>query len=305
MDAPSERRNIRNSAPPRTRATRWRTPKITSSSASGDIAPWIPVPAGGRMTPFRYHRRPLVASISPCPRRPPQIMADSTKLSLTARDPEGSRSARRLRRTGDVPGVIYGGDGEPSHFAVDARILRNTLAHSGAILDVTIDGGKRRAGARQGPPAPPGARRDHARGLPPREHERDDPDDGRARARSAPTRPPASSRAACSPRRRASSTSRRCPGDIPDIDQHDVSGLEMNATLTLSAVTAPAGITLLDDPEETRRRHDHPADASSRSTTRSRPRPALVGEDGGGRGQAEGDAAEEAEQPRPTSSDES
>src|SRR5918994_5208456 len=68
-------------------------------------------------------------------------MADSTKLSLNARDPEGSRTARQLRRSGEVPGVIYGGDGEPSHFSVDARILRNTLARSGAILDVSIDGG--------------------------------------------------------------------------------------------------------------------------------------------------------------------
>ena len=111
-----------------------------------------------------------------------KIMADSTKLSLTARAPEGSRTARRLRRSGEVPGVIYGGDGEPSHFSVDARILRNTLAHSGAILDISIDGGDRLAGARQGPPAPPGARRDRARGPAPREHERDDPHDGRARA---------------------------------------------------------------------------------------------------------------------------
>src|SRR3954451_22464531 len=69
-------------------------------------------------------------------------MADSTKLQLTARAPEGSRSARRLRRSGEVPGVIYGGDAEPSHFSVDARILRNTLAHSGAILDVTIGDGQ-------------------------------------------------------------------------------------------------------------------------------------------------------------------
>src|SRR3954467_8714896 len=69
-------------------------------------------------------------------------MPDSTKLSLTARAPEGSRSARRLRRSGEVPGVIYGGGGEPSHFSVDARILRNTLAHSGAILDVTVGDGK-------------------------------------------------------------------------------------------------------------------------------------------------------------------
>ena len=73
-----------------------------------------------------------------------KIMADSTTLSLTAREPEGSRATRRLRRAGHVPGVIYGGDGEPSHFAVDARILRNTLAHSGAVLDVTLDGGNAR-----------------------------------------------------------------------------------------------------------------------------------------------------------------
>ena len=78
----------------------------------------------------------------PLPAVTTQIMADSTKLSLNARDPEGSRTARRLRRSGEVPGVIYGGDGEPSHFSVDARILRNTLAHSGAILDITIGDGK-------------------------------------------------------------------------------------------------------------------------------------------------------------------
>ena len=87
------------------------------------------------------------------------MASDTTSLSLSARAPEGSRSARRLRRDGLVPGVIYGGDGEPEHFAVDARILRNTLAHSGAILEVSIDGGTGVAGARQGPPAPPRARR--------------------------------------------------------------------------------------------------------------------------------------------------
>ena len=41
------------------------------------------------------------------------------------------------------------------------------------------------------------------------------------------------------------------PGDLPDVIVHDVSGMEMNATLTLSAITAPAGVTLLDDLEET------------------------------------------------------
>jgi large subunit ribosomal protein L25 len=39
--------------------------------------------------------------------------------------------------------------------------------------------------------------------------------------------------------------------DIPDVITHDVSGLEMNATLLLSAVTVPSGVKFLDDPEET------------------------------------------------------
>jgi len=64
----------------------------------------------------------------------------STTLDLTSRAAEGSRSARRLRRTGQVPGVIYGGGDEPQLFTVDGRILRNTLAHSGAILQVSVDG---------------------------------------------------------------------------------------------------------------------------------------------------------------------
>ena len=41
------------------------------------------------------------------------------------------------------------------------------------------------------------------------------------------------------------------PGDIPDSITFDVSGMEMNETVTLSELTAPDGVTLLDDPEET------------------------------------------------------
>jgi large subunit ribosomal protein L25 len=70
-------------------------------------------------------------------------MADSsTKLDVTSRDAEGSRAARRLRRSGRVPGVLYGGGGEPLGFDVDARDLRLALAKSGAVLDLSIDGAK-------------------------------------------------------------------------------------------------------------------------------------------------------------------
>jgi large subunit ribosomal protein L25 len=66
----------------------------------------------------------------------------STKLTVNSRDAAGSRAARRLRRSGRVPGVLYGGGGEPLGFDADARELRLALAASGAVLDLSIDGGK-------------------------------------------------------------------------------------------------------------------------------------------------------------------
>src|SRR3954464_15641989 len=65
---------------------------------------------------------------------------DTTKLEVTAREEHGSRAMRRLRRSGRVPGVIYGGAGEPVAFDVDARILRNTLAHAHAVIEIDLDG---------------------------------------------------------------------------------------------------------------------------------------------------------------------
>ena len=57
--------------------------------------------------------------------------AQATQLPVQARSPEGSRAARRLRRTGKVPGIVYGGGEDPLAFEVDARELRLALAHAG------------------------------------------------------------------------------------------------------------------------------------------------------------------------------
>ena len=177
-------------------------------------------------------------------------MADSTKLSLNARDPEGSRTARRLRRSGEVPGVIYGGDGEPSHFSVDARILRNTLAHSGAILDITIGDGK------ASPVLVKDLQRHPVRG------DIMHVDFLRVNMNEtihttvvlellgADEAPGVVEGGVLSQETREVNIE-ALPGDIPDSITHDVSGLEMNETLTLSAVTAPQGVTLLDDVDET------------------------------------------------------
>jgi large subunit ribosomal protein L25 len=68
------------------------------------------------------------------------MASQSTKLSISPRTPEGSRATRRLRRSGRVPGILYGGDSEPIAFSADARELRTALAARGAVLEVVDDG---------------------------------------------------------------------------------------------------------------------------------------------------------------------
>src|SRR5271166_1797267 len=70
------------------------------------------------------------------------MASTTTKLNVNSRDAAGSRAARRLRRSGRVPGVLYGGGGEPVGFDADARELRLALAGSGAVLDLSVDGQK-------------------------------------------------------------------------------------------------------------------------------------------------------------------
>ena len=65
------------------------------------------------------------------------------KLNVRARQRLGSAEARRLRKTGYVPGVLYGHGGEARPFAVAERELRRVLggAHGlHTILDITVDG---------------------------------------------------------------------------------------------------------------------------------------------------------------------
>jgi large subunit ribosomal protein L25 len=66
--------------------------------------------------------------------------ATTTTLTVDRRDPAGSRAARRLRREGIVPGVVYGGGKDPVPFQVESRVLRLALSHAGAVLDLSVDG---------------------------------------------------------------------------------------------------------------------------------------------------------------------
>ncbi len=89
-------------------------------------------------------------------------MADSKRptLSVDERPEHGSRAVRRLRRTGLVPGIVYGGtDGDCVSFKVDSRVLRKVLVDGSALIDLEIGGHEDPAGDREGPAAAPGSRR--------------------------------------------------------------------------------------------------------------------------------------------------
>jgi large subunit ribosomal protein L25 len=177
-------------------------------------------------------------------------MPEDPTLSLTARAPEGSRSARRLRRQNLVPGVIYGGDTGPEHFAVDARVLRNTLAHAHAVIEVSL------GGSAATPVLVKDVQRHPVRGqLVHLDLLRVRMDEAiqttvTLELTGAEEAPGVVEGGVLSQETRELNIE-ALPGDIPDSIVHDVSSLEMNATLTLAAVTAPPGVTLLDDPDET------------------------------------------------------
>lgn len=65
---------------------------------------------------------------------------DTTTLKIVQREVGHSRSTRRLRREGFVPGVLYGRDRDNLAFSVDALDLRHALAATGAVIEVDLDG---------------------------------------------------------------------------------------------------------------------------------------------------------------------
>lgn len=174
--------------------------------------------------------------------------AETTALTVTRRDPAGSRSARRLRRAGAVPGIVYGGGEDPVPFQVDSRDLRHALAHGGAVIDLSVDGaGATPVVVKDLVKHPVSGATVHLDLLRVRLDQpiqatvvleligaEDAPGVREGGVLEHVTR---------------ELTIEALPGDIPDTLQHDVSGLQVNDTVTLDALTPPRGVTLVDDPE--------------------------------------------------------
>jgi large subunit ribosomal protein L25 len=148
-----------------------------------------------------------------------------------------------------VPGVLYGGGDDAVPFAVDERELRHALAARGAVVELELGG-----------EATPAVLKDAQR-HPVRGHtmhvdflrvnlnvaihsvvalELVGGDDA-----------PGAIEGGVLEHVTREVNIEALPNDIPERLQVDVSSMQINDTLTLSAVTAPDGVTILDDLDET------------------------------------------------------
>jgi len=173
--------------------------------------------------------------------------SQATRLNATPRTTEGSRAVRRLRRSGRVPGVLYGGGKDPVPFDVDARELRHALHASGAVLEVAIDGDTSPAVLKDAQHHPVRGETMHI-------------DLVRVRLDVAIQTPvlldlvnveeaPGVKEGGVLEQTARELNVEALPGDIPESITFDASGLEAGATVTLADITAPANVKLLDDPE--------------------------------------------------------
>jgi large subunit ribosomal protein L25 len=174
----------------------------------------------------------------------------TTKLDVQSRAADGSRAARRLRRTGRVPGVLYGGAGESVAFDADTRELRLALASSGAVLDLSLDGKKAT------PVVLKEAQRDPVRG------QTVHVDLLRVRLDEAihAVVPLELTGAEDAPGVKEGGVLEQItrelnvealPTAIPEAIVHEVGEMQIGETIGLAAVAMPGGVTLLDDVEDT------------------------------------------------------
>jgi large subunit ribosomal protein L25 len=155
-----------------------------------------------------------------------------------------------MRREGRVLGVVYGGGDEPRGFDVDARELRIALAGSGAVMDLSVDGGKAT------PVVLKEAQRHPVRGetihvdlLRVRLDEEIsavvplellDVDDA-----------PGVKEGGVLEQITRELNVQALPTAIPESIAHEVGEMQIGETIMLSAIAVPPGVTLLDDLEET------------------------------------------------------
>lgn len=175
------------------------------------------------------------------------MATEATTLNVQARDSQSSRANRRLRREGRVPAVIYGGDGEPLHVSVDAREFRHAILAAGAVLDLALDGQSTPAMVKEMQRHPVRGEAWHIDFL--RVDLTKTIQSMLTLELTGAEDAPGHTAGGVLEQQARELNIEALPGDIPEAITHDVSALELGATVTLADLQAPKGVVFLDDPE--------------------------------------------------------
>jgi large subunit ribosomal protein L25 len=179
-------------------------------------------------------------------------MADGKRPTLDVEDrtERGTRAAKRLRREGYVLGVVYGGkDGDSTSFKVNSRTLRQVLVDGSALIDLKVGGKTRPVIVKDQQQHPVRDELVHIDLLEVRLDEKIQTQvsvhlEGSEEA-------PGIKEGGVLEHVTHQLNIEALPTDIPEAIVVDVSGLEIAATMHLSEISAPAGVTFLDNPDET------------------------------------------------------
>ena len=175
-------------------------------------------------------------------------MADTTLVAVR-RPEQGSRPAGRLRRDGQLPGIVYGLGGDSVPVTVNAHQLGNILtSKTGAntLISLQLDGTSELALARQ-------VQRDAVKGT------LIHVDFVRVRADQTiqaevrlnlSGQPEGVSQGGMLEQLMHSLTVEGLPGELPTEIEHDVSALELGDQLRVGDVQLPAGVNVTNDVEE-------------------------------------------------------
>ena len=162
----------------------------------------------------------------------------------------GSRTSRRLRREGLVPGVVYSGGSEARPFQVAERDVRNVLGEGAALFDLEIEGGKSVPVVVKEQQLHPV--RGSLQHIDLQEVRLDEAIQAEVAIELEGTETaPGVKGGGVLEHVTREVTVEALPTEIPDRIVADVSAMEINDTLQLSALVVPEGVTLVaDDPDE-------------------------------------------------------
>ncbi len=220
-------------------------------------------------------------------------MADArSTLKVAPRAEFGSRSARRLRGEGVVPGVVYSGGSEATPFQVSEREVRAIISEGAALFDLEIDGGKAVPVVIKEQQLHPV--RGSLQHIDLQKVKLDEAIQAEVtiELEGADTAPGVKNGGVLEHVTREI-TVEALPTDIPDRIVADVSAMEINDTLQLSAIPVPDGASFVaDDPDEVTIVTLSPPRVEEEPEPEVEEETELVGEGEAAEGEGEGEAAE-------------